>query len=200
MRLVAVVVLSLFCSTAFAQSAPTSSAAQSATTSAAETELEPSFAAEVERENRENFAAQERRPITDWSRLGSTFFALLFVVLLAYFSLGKVLPWLLRLSPVAQRNMTATPTRGVIEVVDRLPLDPKRAVVVLKVGESHFLVGMTEQQMTMLAKLDDADVKTLPATPTRPALFGGHFGKILTRRVSKTQTDGLFQEETDKEG
>lgn len=117
-------------------------------------------------------------------KLFETFLVLLAVCFLAYFVLARVLPRLLQLSPAAQRNMTAVAPRGVVEIIDRLPLDPKRAIVVVKVGASHFLVGMTEEQMTMLAKLDDGDIKELPRHEPTP-LFGGRFQKVLERRLGK---------------
>ena len=60
------------------------------------------------------------------------------ICLLAYFTLGKMLPKLLRVP-------TPTGANRVLEVVDRLPLDQRRSVIVIAVGE--------ETPVTIVSKL-----------------------------------------------
>lgn len=76
------------------------------------------------------------------------------VVALIYLLLGKLLPRALNLTDVGRRALIATPPRGVIELVDRLVVDPKRGFVVVRVGGEHFLVGLGEHDMSLIAKLD----------------------------------------------
>lgn len=81
-----------------------------------------------------------------------TLFVLGAVCLLAYLILGKALPRILRvpMPTASQRLMT---------VVDRLPLDPKRSILIVAMGEQHFMVGSTEQGLTLLSRLDGGDVR-----------------------------------------
>lgn len=74
---------------------------------------------------------------------------------LAYVLLGKGLPWLMQLSPAARRNLSGSRPRGVIEVVDRLPLDPKRTLYVVKMKSSYFLVGASDQGLSLISRVED---------------------------------------------
>ncbi len=87
------------------------------------------------------------------------------VVALIYILLGKLLPRALNLTDVGRRALIATPPRGVIELVDRLVVDPKRGFVVVRVGGEHFLVGLGEHDMSLIAKLDaPPPVEATPVT------------------------------------
>ena len=106
------------------------------------------------------------------------------VCLLAYLLLGRLLPKLMQLNPAVRHSMTAMPPRGLIAVVDRLSLDPKRTVYVIRVGEELFLVGVTEQGMNMLSKLVLED---LPVDDKGASALGGlsRFASLLTQRPEK---------------
>lgn len=78
------------------------------------------------------------------------------VCLLAYLLLAKALPRLLRVPmPTASHRL--------LSVVDRLPLDPKRSILVVAMGEQHFLVGSSEEGLSLLARLDAGDVREATA-------------------------------------
>ena len=83
------------------------------------------------------------------------------VCLLAYVVLGKLLPRIVRgTTPLAKRR--------ILEVVDRLPIDPRRSILVVEMASRYFLVGITEQGITLLSRLDEDDVKAaLAATRDR---------------------------------
>jgi flagellar protein FliO/FliZ len=126
----------------------------------------------------------ERVDVDFVGRLFQSFFALAAVVVLIYIILGKGLPKVLQLSPTARRGMIAMPSRGVVEVVDRLPLDPRRSLYVVKVGAAYFLVGVGDQGMTMLSKLDESDLASVaenipdakPVLERFSSLFGARQG------------------------
>jgi flagellar biogenesis protein FliO len=150
------------------------------------------------RQEAERFEAQEsrakRRSDNDRvdgdfaGRLLQSFFALGAVVILIYIILGKGLPRLLQLSPTARRGMIAMPSRGLVEVIDRLPLDPRRSVYVIKVGSAYFLVGVADQGMTMLSKLDDADLERVAeiAPNAKPVLE--RFSSLFAARQREKET------------
>lgn len=116
-------------------------------------------------------------------QLIQTVFMLVAVCALAYLVLGKLVPRLLGMTAAGRRALVATPSQGVLHVVDRLPLDPRRSLMVVRVGDEHFLVGLAEQSMTMLARLDDTRFDVTPPTPTPSVL--GSFGRLLERRMDK---------------
>ena len=110
------------------------------------------------------------------------------VVLLAYLLLGKLLPKLLALSPTARRNLATFAPQGVVEVVDRLPIDPKRAIYVVKVGGGYFLIGVGEQNLSLLARLDPDDLFAGGADAAANKAAGrgsGPFGRLLSKRTQK---------------
>lgn len=92
---------------------------------------------------------------TDTSDVGwgavRAFFALGAVVLLAYLLLGKGLPKLLKIEqPVAQRR--------IMQVIDRLPIDQRRSMMVVRIQDEYFLVGSTESTINLISKLDGEGV------------------------------------------
>lgn len=120
-----------------------------------------------------------------FAKLLQMMFVLGLVCVLAYLVLGKGLPKLMSLSPAARRGMIAAPPRGVVEVVDRLPLDPRRSLVVVRVGKSYFLVGVSEQGMTLLSRLDDPILEGLSGEKVESGSFLGRFQGILNKRMDK---------------
>lgn len=91
------------------------------------------------------------------------------VCLLAYLLLGKVLPRVLRVP-------TPTASGRLLTVLDRLPIDPRRSILVVKMGDEHFLVGSAEQGLTLLARLDPGEVRDAMAAArldARPSPWAG---------------------------
>lgn len=82
------------------------------------------------------------------------------VAALAYLLVGKGLPRLLRIPQPTSRRM--------LEIVDRLPLDQRRTVMVVKLGQEYFLLGATEQNITLLSRLDPEALNTALAAPVAP--------------------------------
>jgi flagellar biogenesis protein FliO len=58
---------------------------------------------------------------------------------------------------------------GSVDLVGRLPLDARRSVVLVKVGEQVFVVGVSEAGLTKLGEMKAADVPTAP--PRTPPSF-----------------------------
>ena len=154
----------------------------------AQTEPETSTTAQFEREleaigeGEARATAGSDGDILDFGYLLQVLFMCIAVCLLAYVILGKMLPWMLALSPAARRNMTAAAPRGTIEVVDRLPLDPKHTLFVIKVKGDYFLVGATEQNMTMISRLDS---EALGAGEPPDEGLSNRFVALLGRRAQK---------------
>ena len=73
---------------------------------------------------------------------------------------------------------------GSIELVGQLPLDARRAVYLVKVGQQVFVVGVAEGGMTKLGELAASDVPT-PAVTRSPA-----FADVLARAIGAGKTAG----------
>jgi flagellar biogenesis protein FliO len=103
------------------------------------------------------------------------------VSLLAYLVLGKVLPRVLKVEqPIAPRRL--------LRVVDRLMIDQRRSIMVLKSGEQYFLVGSTEHGINLLSRLDASEVEAALAgagTEAGLAPLASAFGALLERRPGK---------------
>ena len=105
----------------------------------------------------------------------------------AYLVLGKGLPRLMRMTPSGRRAMFGVESRGVVEVIDRLPLEPRRVVYVLKVGQSHFLVASAEQGMSLISRLSDEDVESAKLIAERAARGSSLAGGLLGRLSKKEE-------------
>jgi flagellar biogenesis protein FliO len=122
----------------------------------------------------------------DAPSLGFAFFKMVVtlgaVCLLAYLSLGKLLPKLLKVqAPIASRR--------ILHVVDRLPIDHRRSIMIIKTGEElYYLVGVTEHGINLLSRIDSDDIDTALATavsPEPPRL--GRFTQALLGRSQKEE-------------
>jgi flagellar biogenesis protein FliO len=105
-----------------------------------------------------------------------TVFVLGAVVLLAYLTLGKLLPRLMRIEqPVAQRR--------IMQVIDRLPLDQRRAIMVIRIGELYYLVGASENGINLISRLDGDDVEDAlqSATHVSPPTLG-KLASVLSKK------------------
>jgi flagellar protein FliO/FliZ len=82
------------------------------------------------------------------------------ICMLAYLVLGKMLPKLMRIEP----PVALAQGRRVMQVIDRLPLDQRRSILLLRIGTAHYLVGRADQGISLLSRLDSDDVDEALAT------------------------------------
>ena len=68
---------------------------------------------------------------------------------------------------------------GPIELVGQLPLDARRAIYLVKVGEHVFVVGASEGGITKLGELAEGDV---PAEPEQAAPFADVLARAMGRK------------------
>lgn len=141
--------------------------------------MDPEFAAALaEAESAEVKKASSTEDASDlFGALIQMVLVLGVVCALAYLLLGKVLPKLMRVQ-------TPTAPHRMLEVVDRLPLDPRRSIMVIRLGERFFLVGATEQGINLLSRLETEEVEEALATAAarRDATSLSRFaGNLLSR-------------------
>jgi flagellar protein FliO/FliZ len=56
---------------------------------------------------------------------------------------------------------------GLLEVIARVPLEPRRSLYVVEVAGKALLVGTSEMGLTVLSELDREQVRAQPAAPRR---------------------------------
>jgi len=70
-----------------------------------------------------------------------------------------------------------------LKVLDRLPLEPRRALYVVEVGNRILLLGTSEQQTTLLAELDEETAQLLRAEWSAPAAGRKSFREVLSEKM-----------------
>jgi flagellar protein FliO/FliZ len=96
-----------------------------------------------------------------WS-LVRTLVVLGLVIGVAWLTLNVGLRRLMGLGPAAGR-------RGLVTVVERVPLDQKRTLYVVRAGDEVLLLGGSDLSVTFLTKLDSKAIET-SALPVSPAI------------------------------
>ncbi len=104
-----------------------------------------------------------------------------FVVMLAYVSLNWGMRKLLGLKSPAMNG-------ALVSVLERVPLDQRRSMFVIKAAGEYLLVGGAEQSLSLISKLDTAEVEKIQSAQrsAAPALTLSPFlQKLLARKGSK---------------
>ncbi|NLM53106.1 MAG: flagellar biosynthetic protein FliO [Firmicutes bacterium] len=96
--------------------------------------------------------------------------SLLLVVILAYYTLRYLMPFLQRGNLYARRNL---------EILERLSVAPRMALCLIRAGNRYFLIGLTPTKITYLQEIS-ADELELPEKKT----IGG-FAEILRAQKAK---------------
>lgn len=109
-----------------------------------------------------------------WS-LVRTFVVLGLVVALAWLSLNVGLRRLMGLGPVPGR-------RGIVSVVERVPLDQKRTLYVVRAGDEVLLLGGSELSVNFLTKLDARVVESLTAAPQAQVALSPLLQRLLGKK------------------
>jgi flagellar protein FliO/FliZ len=95
-----------------------------------------------------------------------------FVTLIAVCGLAFVVLW-------GARRLGVGRPSGPIELRGHLPLDARRSIYLVKVGEQVFVVGVAEGGFTKLGEIPAGDL------PTVEAARGGAFADVLARAMGR---------------
>lgn len=106
-----------------------------------------------------------------------TFFFLALVCLLIYFLLRKVLPRIVQMPGI--RNRT-------VKIIERLPLDQKKSLVVVEIQDKAFLLGCSENSINILMELDREKMETKP--PVAAAGSSGSFDSVLKKIAFRSKS------------
>jgi flagellar biogenesis protein FliO len=105
-----------------------------------------------------------------------------FVTLLVVCALAVVILWVARRTGIARGS-------GPIELYGHLPLDARRAIYLVKVGEQVFVVAVGEGGFTKLGEIPSDDLPRI--APVRVAPFGDVLARALGRKsVRPVHEDG----------
>ncbi len=81
------------------------------------------------------------------------------------------------------RRLWATPQGGVLAVVARVPLEPRRSLYVVEVGGKTLLVGTSEMGLSVLSELDGDTIRAQVATRAAGARsFGDAIRAVIGRK------------------
>jgi len=95
-----------------------------------------------------------------------------FVTLIAVCGLAFVVLW-------GARRLGIGRPSGPIELRGHLPLDARRAIYLVKVGDQVFVVGVGEGGFTKLGEIPASSLPTVEAAP------GGPFAEVLARAMGR---------------
>lgn len=123
-------------------------------------------------------AEPEVAPVDDlnlgWTLL-RTFVVLGFVIMAIYVTLNFGLRRLM--------GITAVPRgQAVVQVVERIPLDQKRAMFVVKAAGEYLLIGGGDGSLQLIAKLDSSEVEKLRVQQPAGITLSPFLLKLLKRR------------------
>lgn len=105
-----------------------------------------------------------------------------FVTLVAVCGLAFVVLW-------GARRLGLGRPSGPIELRGHLPLDARRAIYLVKVGDQVFVVGVGEGGFTKLGEIPAADLPA--AEPSRaPAAFGDVLARALAGKAARDKEHG----------
>jgi flagellar biosynthetic protein FliO len=105
-----------------------------------------------------------------------TFLFLGLVLLLIFFLLKKVLPHIAKVSGFQNRN---------IKILERLPVDAKKSLIVVEVQDKAYLMGCSDNAITVLMELDRTKMEVKPVqADTSRVTFDSVFKKIAFRSKS----------------
>jgi flagellar protein FliO/FliZ len=105
-----------------------------------------------------------------------TFFFLALVCLLIYFLLRKVLPRVVQMPGI--RNRT-------VKIIERLPLDQKKSLVVVEIQDKAFLLGCSENSINILMELDREKIEIKPPVAAGGA---GSFDSVLKKIAFRSKS------------
>ena len=105
-----------------------------------------------------------------------TFFFLALVLVLIFFVLKKALPHVAQVAGARNRN---------VKILERLPVDAKKSLIVVEVQDKTYLMGCSENAIAVLMELDRSKMQAKPATAqTSGNAFDAVFKKIAFRSKS----------------
>ncbi|MGQ0505338.1 MAG: FliO/MopB family protein [Myxococcaceae bacterium] len=105
-----------------------------------------------------------------------TFLVLGIVVLAIYLTLNFGLRRMMGLKAPAGKGA------GLITVLERVALDQRRALFVIKAANEYLLVGGGEAHLNLICKLSTEEVDQLRAQPVSPQVMSPFLEKLLSRK------------------
>ncbi len=91
------------------------------------------------------------------------------------------------------RRMGIGRPSGPLALCGHLPLDARRAIYLVKVGDRAFVVGVAEGGFTKLGEMPASELPPLPSGPSEPRRFAEILARVLPRaqRSEPPAKDGV---------
>lgn len=102
------------------------------------------------------------------------------ILILIYVVLKKVLPLLIRSQGLRSRT---------VKILERVPLDQRRSLLVVEVQEKVYLIGSAEGQINVLMELDRDKLASQVTTGQKASSFEDILKKTLLKSKSKESTE-----------
>lgn len=88
------------------------------------------------------------------------------------------------------KKYTGNRQNNLLEVIETTYIAPKKSVSLLRVADKSVLVGMTENQISVLTELDSEETRKVLAT-VAPEIEGESFGSLLRHATDKIKEISL---------
>lgn len=92
-----------------------------------------------------------------------------FLMLIGVIALIPVTLWILKRLQTARAGIHQN-----LELISQMPVGQRERVAIIRVNDRHLAVGITSQQITLLADLDSTSSPTLSRSGSAPAGRGGN--------------------------
>lgn len=97
------------------------------------------------------------------------------VILLIWLLLRKFLPMIARAPGFRNRN---------VKILERVPLDTKRSLLVVEIQDRVYLLGSAEGQINVLMELDREKMAAAPSITSSPGSFDQVFRRVFAKSRS----------------
>jgi flagellar protein FliO/FliZ len=106
-----------------------------------------------------------------------------YLTLRVLFSLAVVVVMLWALAHVLRNRVTQSGTS--LSVVSRVPVSRKASVALVRLEDRGFLIGVSDQQITLIATTDLPDLDAPGETSPGPAQAASHLLELLRDRTAR---------------
>jgi flagellar biosynthetic protein FliO len=110
-------------------------------------------------------------------------FGMLILRMLIFLAVVIALIWLLLRKFLPMLTQSAAFRNRHIRILERLPVDAKRSLLVVEIQERVYLLGSAEGQINVLLELDREKMSATPA----PAATGATFDQVFKRMFAKSR-------------
>ena len=76
-----------------------------------------------------------------------------------------------------------------MKIIDRIPVTQDKAIIIVRAGENHYMIGVSQAGLSLLAQIDEDDLLPIPPVVYEPTLGDVNFKDIL-QKIGGRKKDG----------